>query len=395
MRAARLPRALAAVVGATLLAPATLACTGDDAAPGEGADGTAGPDAAAGPRVPDEIAAGCGEQAVTDPGDLGAGRVVARCGPDAPAPAPLPAPAALRVAVPPAPGPELAPVVVAEALGEFDAEGLDVTTVPLDDEEAMAALDAGEVDVVVGPIGGSYLDALDGGSGARLALGGVLSRAPNDLAEGQAGLWVRTGAVTDGDLGDLALQPVAAPGGVQAAAAYPLDLVMSQTSATLNEVALRDAAGPEAATALLDGELAAAWLDAGAWPRVAGEGGAHLAATLPASESIDGTVVSARLLGPDRAVGLAYVRAILRTINTHLTGDYTDDEQVMDAIAEGTRLDPATIEAAGPQLFDWEVRDGTVGRIQEALVLIGGVAYDAPLPADRFVDRTLAAEVVG
>jgi NitT/TauT family transport system substrate-binding protein len=299
------------------------------------------------------------------------------------------------VAVPSDPGPELAPVVVAEALGEFDAERLDVTTVPLDDEEAMAALDAGEVDVVVGPIGGGYLDALDAGSGARLALGGVLSRAPNDLAEGQAGLWVRTDAVTSGDLGDLALQPVAAPGGVQAAAAYPLNLVMNQTDATLNDVALRDAGGPDAASALLAGELAAAWLDGNAWPRVAGEGGAHLAATLPASESIDGTVVSPRLLGPDRAVGVAYVRAILRTINTHLTGDYTDDDEVMAAIAEGTGLDPGTLGVAGAQLFDWEVRDGTVGRIQEALVLIGGVAYDEPLPADRFVDRTLAAEAVG
>ena len=396
MRAARMPRAVAAVVGAALLAPTVLACSGDEPAPEEAADDTAVPGPGAGPRAPEDIAAGCGEQAVTDPADLGAGRVVARCGSGAPEPAPLPAPQPLRVAIPSTPGPELAPVFVAQALGEFDAERLDVTTVALDEEEAMAALDAGDVDVAVGPVDGNYLDALDRGSGARLALGGVLSSAPNDLSRGQTGLWVRAGAVSGDDLSDLALQPVAAPGGVQTAAAYPLDLVFNQTETDLNEVALSDAAGPDAAQALLDGELAAAWLDATAWPQVAGAGGGTwLAATLPASESIDGTVVSARLLGPDRAVGLAYVRAILRTINTYLTGDYSDDEQVMEAVAEGTGLDAGTLEVAGPQLFDWELRDGTVGRIQEALVRVGGVAYDEPLPADRFVDRSLVAEVVG
>ena len=32
-----------------------------------------------------------------------------------------------------------------------------------------------------------------------------------------------------------------------------------------------------------------------------------------------------RLLGADRAVGLAYVRALIRTINTHLPDGYEDD----------------------------------------------------------------------
>jgi NitT/TauT family transport system substrate-binding protein len=381
------------VTAVALLAAAALACSDDEPTP-EASDGTAADTGEGAPRLPEEIEPGCGDQAVTDPTDLGAGRVLARCGAGAPEARPLPAPTPVRVAVPSAPGPEVAPVFVAEALGEFADEGLEVTTVPLDDRAAYEALEAGEVDVVVGPVGGAYLDALDGGSGARLVIGGTLTRAPNDPTRGQTGLWVRDDAAYD--LEDLELQPVGVPGGVRSAATYPLDLAFNQTEATLNELAVVDVGGPEAARALVDGELAAAWLDGAGWPRVAAESeGMHLAATLPASESIDGTVVSARLLGPDRPVGLAYARAVVRTINTHLTGDYADDEDVMAAVAEGTELDAGTLEVAGPQLFDWELRDGTVARTQEALVIIGGVGYDERLPASSLLDRSLVAEAIG
>ena len=63
------------------------------------------------------------------------------------------------------------------------------------------------------------------------------------------------------------------------------------------------AAGDDAVDRLLDGELAAAWVDQPAWARVADADGFALAATLPATEPIDGTMLSERLLGSDRDVG--------------------------------------------------------------------------------------------
>ena len=48
-----------------------------------------------------------------------------------------------------------------------------------------------------------------------------------------------------------------------------------------------------------------------------------------------------------------------------------------------------------PDLFDWEVREGTLGRIEDALLALGGVAYDMPLDGALLVDRTLATEAVG
>jgi NitT/TauT family transport system substrate-binding protein len=304
------------------------------------------------------------------------------------------------VAIPEEPGPELAPVLVADALGEFEVEGLTVELVPLDDRAAMAALDAGTADVAVGRLGGAYLDAVEDGGGARLVLGGVVAANPNNLGLPQTGLWVRDDALASeedpGDLGNLELQRVGMPDGVRSAAAYPAELAFSQTDITLNEVALTDSLDGDPAAELRDGNLAAAWLDGADWAEVADQAGIRLAATLPASESIDGTVVSARLLGPDRPVGVAYARAIIRTINTHLTGDYREDDEVVAAIAEGTGLPAEAVRDDLPaELFDWELRAGTLGRLEESLLRLGGVGYDAPTDPATHLDRTLAADAVG
>jgi NitT/TauT family transport system substrate-binding protein len=381
--------ALAAL--ALCLAAVTAACGGDGSA--------AGPDSPApgrtGPRVPDAIAAGCGAQAVTPPADLDVARVVARCGPGAPAAAPLAAPVTLRVAVPPDVGPEQAPILVADARGEFAAENLAVELVELGPSEAMAGLLAGDVDLVAGNVAGAYYDALHAGARVRLVLGGVLSRAPNDPSVGQTGLWVRNEALPTGALKDLRLQPVAVPGGMRTAVTYPVGLTFGQTEITLNDVAVTDDGGGRAAAALLDGEVAAAWLDGGAWLPLAGDERFRLAATLPSSESIDGTIAGERLLGSDRDAGVAYVRAIIRTINTYLSDDYRSDEDTIAAIAAATAIDPGVLAGLPPLLFDWEVRAGTAGRVEDGLRALGGVTYDIPLDPLLLVDRALVADALG
>ncbi len=248
---------------------------------------------------------------------------------------------------------------------------------------------------MAGSLDAPFFDAVKDGSQARLILGGTLASSPNDMSQGQTGFWVRDNALGVDGLSDLELQPVGMRGGARSAATYPVDLVLSQTDITLNEVGLTDVGGLEAADKLVKGELAAAWLDGDSWYKVAAQPGFHLAGTLPASESIDGTVASAALVGPDRAVGLAYTRAVIRTINTYLSGDYRGDDEVMSTLSEATEIPVDDLAGLPPLLFDWEVRDGTADRIQEALVLLGGVTYDMPITAENAVDRSLAADAVG
>ena len=47
-----------------------------------------------------------------------------------------------------------------------------------------------------------------------------------------------------------------------------------------------------------------------------------------------------------------------------------------------------------PPVFDWELRAGTTDRIQGALVDVGGIGYEQPLPETALVDRSLYGDVV-
>src|SRR5690606_33366777 len=67
------------------------------------------------PRLPEDLADGCGDEASTDPTDLGLDRTLARCGPGAPTARPLPRRADVRVAVT-ARSESAAPLLLADAL---------------------------------------------------------------------------------------------------------------------------------------------------------------------------------------------------------------------------------------------------------------------------------------
>jgi NitT/TauT family transport system substrate-binding protein len=388
------PAGLVALALVAALALGATACSDDDAdAPNTG---TVPPGPA--PQEPSEVGDGCGDLAGTDPSDLSADRVVARCGSGSPEARPLPARTPLRVAVPPQPGEEQAPVLLARELGAFEDENLAVELVERDPAAAMADLAAGRVDVVVGPLGGPFFDVVYDGSGARVVLGGVLARAPNRLTSPQTGLWLRRNAISDDsdrDLSGLQSQPVGLPGGAAGPALYPISHLVEQRNADTENMSMVDVSGDEAAEQLESGELAAAWLDGASWLSVAGDGRFELLATLPATEAIDGTLFSRRLTTQDREVGLAYVRAVIRTINTDLSGDYQSDDGVVAALARATGLDEDVITDTRPLLFDWEIRDGTLSRIEDVLLTAGGVSYESPQPSEDLVDRSLAAEAVG
>ena len=338
-----------------------------------------------GPTVPDDAGQGCGAAAATDPTDLRVGREVARCEAGAPEAAPLAQPATVRVVLT-EPTVAAAPLLVAQATDEFEAENLTVEILEMAQPEAYAAMARGEVDAVVGTVDAPFLDAVQDGSGARLVLGGPLSRAPNDTDVAQAGLWARTDVLPDPDeWKSVEGQLLAISGGMGSGALYPVGMVLDQNELTLNAVDIVPTSSAEAARQLVGAEVSMAWLPEPDAARVAGDDAVMLLGTLPASEAVEGTVFAPRLLGADRATGLAYARAILRTVNTYLADGWSDE--AVDALDEDLTGGPAP-------LFDWEVRADTTTRIQDALVVVGGVDYELPMEDAAVVDRSLYEDVV-
>jgi NitT/TauT family transport system substrate-binding protein len=221
--------ALALVVALTVVGIAFVRGDGD----GSGDDVV---EPAPGPTVPGRPGDGCGDEAATDPADLRPDRPVARCGESAPEAIPLPAPATIRVAVT-GRGPSAAPLLVADALGEFADENLTVEVVDLPASDAYAALARGEVDGVVGGVDAPFFDGARDGSGARLVLGGTLSRRPGDVEVAQTGLWARADLWDDpDDWRPIAGQTVAVADGLDSSALYPIGLTLDQEELNLNSV---------------------------------------------------------------------------------------------------------------------------------------------------------------
>lgn len=356
-----------------------------------------GPDESAGGlQLPAGMNAGCGDAARTDPTDLRPNRVVARCAPGAPVADPLDQPVTVRVAVRD-PGEDQAALLLADRFGELAAEGITAELVEVaGPAEAYAQLAEGTVDAVAGDLHGRFLDMVVAGDGARLVLGSSVPSAASDLDVPQVGLWIATPALSQtGRWRDLEHRAVAVAEGISGATAYPLMNAFLQDELSLNDVELVLTGGEDAARRLLSGGVVAAWLEPPHWQHVMDEPGFELAVTRP-PEPLGGLVLHQRLLDTerDRDVGQALVRALIRTINTHLTGDYREDGEVVAALAEAIGWDEETLRAAPPQVFDWEIRAGTIERLQEALLPLGGVTFEELHDEEVFLDRSLYEEAV-
>ena len=145
------------------------------------------------------------------------------------------------------------------------------------------------------------------GSGAAWCSATSCPRRRTPHGVGQTGLWVREDALDDDGLSDLRLQPVGVPGGVRSAD-YALGLTFGQTEITLND-------GPDRHRRRR-GRPGPHGRRAGGGMAPAAPGSPHRDPRLPArrhpaGERVGGPrlIVSERLLGADRAVGQAYVRA--------------------------------------------------------------------------------------
>ncbi|HEV7757509.1 MAG TPA: hypothetical protein VGO78_00910 [Acidimicrobiales bacterium] len=352
---------------------------------------------------PDDLKDGCGEAAQTAIDDLAADRTVARCAPDSPAAVPLPgaAPVPLRVGIR-GTTEDLAPLLLADQLGEFTAENLAVELKTYDDATSLfAALDAGEVDAVAGDLDAPFFDLVaahgrDDTPGPRLIMGGAIAARPNDLSTPQPGLWLRPDVLEKPDQWrDLEDQPFGVEDSIADVVAQPITALLRQDDISLNEVRLHVVGGKEAADQLAAGDLAAAWLSEPYWREVADNDEVELVATLPVSESLGGIVVKPSLVDDDRDIGVAFSRAMIRTIDTYLGAGYQDDDDVMAALAEATGQSVKALRATPAWIFDWELRTDTTARIQSPLVGYGAVLYETEMPESRIVDRTIYAEALG
>jgi NitT/TauT family transport system substrate-binding protein len=333
--------------------------------------------------------AGC-EEALTDPADLSPDREPARCESGTPAAVPLAETTPFTVTVG-APQAEFAAILyLAETQGEFDAENLDVTIQTLPANDAWPLLAQGQVDGVWSGPEAAFHNLIAQDFNLRWVMGNYFP-AP----ESQTGLWAsEASGITD--ISELAGGTIASLVGPGSVIMYPIAASLAEAGVSVTEVEVATFPAADILPALQNGAVDAAWILDPGWAALVDDPAYTFLQGQPPGEPLGGLGFGPSVLDENREAGVAFVRALIRTVNTYLAGDYKADTATVDLIAQAQGLDTTDTLLSVPSLiWDWEIREGTSTRVQETMIELGSVEYDTPIPETETIDRSFFLEATG
>lgn len=352
----------------------------------------------------DDPFAGCGDQAETDISLLTSDRDVARCDPGYPMPVPLEERQTIRMSSS-FRLEFIAPILLADAFGEFEKENLDFEFIDLAFSDAIPQVGTGSIDIAVGGTEAAFFNAIDNDFELRWVLANFFPPASGDTSVPQTGLWARTDVFSDPDnpdITELEGLKLASAVGFGSSIAYPIQAALGEAGLMMGrEIDVETIPSPDMVTALENNAVQAAWMLDPLWAPLAEDPDNFvLVATQTPGEPIGGLYAGPSCHTDKRDACVAFLRAIIRTINTYLTGDYKADEEIVNAIAEAISQEPERVGGTPPLLFDWEIREGTTDRMQEVFIGFAEagnvvVEFDTPFPESQVVDRSIYLDAIG
>jgi NitT/TauT family transport system substrate-binding protein len=357
---------------------------------------TPGSAAAHGSNAASTAVAGCGDSAVTDPTDISVGRKPARCDAGAPAPKPLSRPVTLTVSSS-FKLEFIAPLLVGDALGEFKKENININLVNVTFSDAVPQLASGQIDVAVGGIEGALFNAARQGLPVKMVLGNYFPPDAGKPSVPQTGMWCRRDAFktpNNPKPAELKGKKVgSAVGKASVSFYYVQQEIRGKFKAT--DLDIQTIPSTDMVQAMKNQALDCAILLDPLWLQVSNDPSFVLVATQTPGEPLGGYFYGKNLLQDRRNVGAAFARAMIRTINTYLTGDYHQNQQTMDAISNAINQPVATIQRTPPLQFDWEIRNGTAERVQKVFIDLGVLTFKKPVSDKKVFDRSLYLKAVG
>lgn len=328
-------------------------------------------------------APGCGPESATDPKPLE--HKVARCAPNSPPPKPLAAKTTLTVGSFSTKIENYLPIGMALAKGEFAKENLDVQIVSAPSSDSFQLMASGKMDVVWSSPDGGFLNATNQGFDMYWVMGNY---SPNPKSK--TGLWVKKGT-SPADLKGKTIGTVVGPGSVTM---YPQSVAFKRGGFTPADILLQRFDLQGTLLALQNGAVQGAWLLDPIWTRVENDPNYVFMQGQPLGEPMGGALFGPNLR-KNRAAGVAFVRAMIRTYNTYLDGDYKADPVRLKEIAGILAVPEDSLKQVPSNIWDWELRAGTVMRMQEAILLSKGLSYTTLQPESKLVDRSYYQEAVG
>jgi NitT/TauT family transport system substrate-binding protein len=276
---------------------------------------------------------------------------------------------------------------MADAMGEFEKENIDLELATVPPSEAVLLLAKGQLDVVPSSSSAGNFNLLAQSNELR-----AVFPLNAESTAAQSGFWVRKDALGgDGfQPSDLKGKRVLTPSGSGSfSVAYFGVNVLRPAGISATDVTWERFGVADSAPALINGSAPAALLLTPFWDVVAKDGCCEFIDGYPRS-SFSHYYFGPTLLEERPEVGQAFARAIARTTRAYLQGDYHNDPvigprsaELLEQPLEHLRAQPSPVWEASLPLEILKLTE-----IQEFFRDAGLLSYDKPLTgADLFDDR--------
>lgn len=316
---------------------------------------------------------------------LALGVAAAQAQPNTPAPKPLPKREIVRVAQ--GPGLEaFAPLYIANGMGEFAKENIEVQFVNLAGSNAILLLQRGEVDAINNAPSAGMMNAIAQGAEIRMVAPGMFN---NDGT--QQGVWVSSAFLAGRPYTPTLLkgQTIASSIGSGSSTVYYIALELEKAGLTMRDVSFKILPAPDIVTALEAGAVGFGIVNAPMTNQISRDK-ARFAFGITAGYSLGGLFFGPTLVKERREVGEAFIRAWVRGVRTHLQGNYRDNPKVMEILVREIKATEAAIRQ-GPLLVfppDQPISAAMLSKLQDIYAATPDtLSYKDKLPDERIADR--------
>lgn len=278
------------------------------------------------------------------------------------------------------------PILMADELGAFEEENLDVKIEVLPPNDVPLLLSQGTVDAAAYGLQANALNLISSGADIRM----VLPYEPEFADESESGVWVRKDVLGDDGFQaeDLSDVQIASAAGIGPSLAYLWYEELRPEGIPASDVTVNVLPYPDAAVAIGQGSIDATIMippftgevrDSGCCEYVGGN------PPFPNAWFMFGD----RLLNDDRDAGLAVNRAIARTATDYLSGDFLSDPEKLEAIARVLEIPEESVTAQGEVTWDLTTADPeeSLDVVQEMWLERDDIlSYTEPLSVDDVFD---------
>ena len=279
------------------------------------------------------------------------------------------------------------PLFLADVLGEFDRENIDIEYVIQPATETIVLVANGDLDASMATVNAGVFNLLAAGTELKFVY-----PTSERAAESRSGIWVRNDLLGDdgfqpSDLVGATIASNSGEAGLSSAYAM-LQLLSEDPEIALGDVTWEQLSTPDGAQALMNGAVDGSQLSSPFWQLAEESGCCEYIDYFPQWPSAYVAFGSTMLENDELA--MAFLRPMARVVREHLQGEYWTDPDLATSLIEVLEIPADSLaNAVSDAQFDPDFGfdpDAAVA-VQDYYFALGEtLSYEEPLPADALFD---------